>query len=829
MKKTNDWIPTEKQKLALVRDEFEILFGGARGGGKLLSTKELIPTPDGFKLNGELKDGDEVFGQDGRVYLVEKAHPVVTEKAYKISFDDGTFTFAHDKHLWLTFTHKERVSLHRKTEEFRKKRRENRKSRGNGKDEKHWATGEKKHLQGLNIKTTTTGTVKTTQEILNTLYSPAEKRTKSPNHSILLALPAQMPYRELPIDPYVLGAWLGDGTSDSGGITGIDYEIFEEIEKAGYEVTHSTKDTQAHYIRGLVGTLREIGVLSNKHIPSEYVFSSYEQRLSLLQGLMDTDGSIMKDGQSEFCNKNEKIADAVYCLVASLGAKPYWSEKESFCYNSKDGKKNCGIVYLVKWTSNLPCFRLQRKLARLPKSLRATQKWRYITNIEIAGDMEMRCITTSNTEGLYLFGKNFNVTHNTSCGMAWLLYDKDNPLYKALVIRKNAQDLSDWVSRARIMYAPTGAEVVGNPPTVRFPSGAFIKTGHLNNEDAYEKYQGHEYQKINVEELTQIPSELSYLKLLSSCRSTVPGIKPQIFASANPGGAGHKWVKKRFSLNGIPTEPVVTPDASGGRPRVFVPSKIDDNPHLMNNDPGYVSFLDGLPDGLRQQWRDGSWDDFDVKGAVYGNEINQARKEKRITKVPHELGFPVHTWWDIGVGDYTAVGFYQFIGKERRMIDYYQNNGYGIPHYVQMLKDREKNNGYIYGTHNFPHDIEVREFGSGKSRRETLEGYGITTNVVRRLSIEDGINAGRVVFPSTWFDEVKCAEFLDAVHQYRYEYDETRQIYKNTPFHDWTSHASDLHRYFAIGSSDFMQQPVDRRSSEFAGREPQNDVRFHYE
>lgn len=199
----------------------------------------------------------------------------------------------------------------------------------------------------------------------------------------------------------------------------------------------------------------------------------------------------------------------------------------------------------------------------------------------------------------------------TTAGMAWLLYDIANPLFRALVIRHNADDLSDWVDRAQRMYARYGAVFTGQPATIRFPSGATIKTGHLKDDQAYTKYQGHEYQRMLIEELNQIPSEKRYLMLISSCRSTVPELPAQVFATTNPGGQGHAWVKKRF-VDAAPPETVYV-DPVSNRKRIFIPATIDDNPVLTQVDPAYVTFLDSLKETdeqLWKAWRLGDWDVF---------------------------------------------------------------------------------------------------------------------------------------------------------------------------------------------------------------------------
>lgn len=197
----------------------------------------------------------------------------------------------------------------------------------------------------------------------------------------------------------------------------------------------------------------------------------------------------------------------------------------------------------------------------------------------------------------------------TDAGLVWLLYDISHPLFRALVIRRNADDLTDWVDRATRMYQRYGATVAYKPAIITFPSGAVIRCGHLKDEQAYTKYQGHEYHRILIEELTQIPSEKRYLQLISSCRSTTPELKPQIFATTNPGGQGHGWVKKRF-VEPAPAETVFIGDDTQ-RKRVFIPATVDDNPVLNATDPDYVKFLDGLKDTdeqLWKAWRHGSWE-----------------------------------------------------------------------------------------------------------------------------------------------------------------------------------------------------------------------------
>ncbi len=198
----------------------------------------------------------------------------------------------------------------------------------------------------------------------------------------------------------------------------------------------------------------------------------------------------------------------------------------------------------------------------------------------------------------------------TFAGIMWMVEPNyvNNGRYRGLVIRRNSEDLKDWLDRARSVYGAMGAHIVGNPASIYFKSGAIIRTGHLNSDDAYTKYQGHEYQKILIEELTQIPTVGRYLRLISSARSTVPGLMPQIFATTNPGGVGHSWVKERWV---DPSPPLHIFRGDDSMFRIFIPATMDDNPVLINNDPTYVHTIEALKktdEMTYRAWRFGDWD-----------------------------------------------------------------------------------------------------------------------------------------------------------------------------------------------------------------------------
>jgi hypothetical protein len=184
-----------------------------------------------------------------------------------------------------------------------------------------------------------------------------------------------------------------------------------------------------------------------------------------------------------------------------------------------------------------------------------------------------------------------------------------------------------------------------------------------------------------------------------------------------------------------------------------------------------------------------------VKGAIYAQQLSAARDDGRITRVPYEPLLPVDTDWDLGVGDATAIWFTQSTKSgEVRLIDYYEASGEGLPHYANVIKSKP----YSYGTHWAPHDIQVREFTSGRSRIESAASLGINFKIQPKHAIEDGIHSARLLFPKCWFDEVKCRAGLEALQHYRRDYNRRLNEFKDAPIHDWSSHAADAFRGLAV-------------------------------
>jgi deoxycytidine triphosphate deaminase len=358
--------------------------------GKALAIDTPIPTPRGWRPMGDLRIGEEVFDEKGRPTQVVAATGIMTNRACaEVVFSDGQSIVADLAHQWLTCTKSER-----------------------------------KHLSP--------GTVRSTAEIAGSLRAGNEW-----NHHVQLAEAVRYPDQPLPIDAYVLGIWLGDGTASKAEVTvgRGDEQILEEIRRAGYAVWHGSGE-RAFRIGGLsrrhIGRVRDavtgqftvdsslsseleaMGLLRDKHVPEMYLRAATNQRLALLQGLMDSDGHIDIYGRCEFCNINESLADAMVELAASLGLRPVKRKKRV----TLNGIEQIP-AFQVKFTPRFQVFRLHRKAARL--KVGPARAFRSIVDVREHEPRPVRCIQVANPTGLFLTGPTFIPTHNSSLGRLGLL------------------------------------------------------------------------------------------------------------------------------------------------------------------------------------------------------------------------------------------------------------------------------------------------------------------------------------------------------------------------------------------------------------------------
>ena len=184
------------------------------------------------------------------------------------------------------------------------------------------------------------------------------------------------------------------------------------------------------------------------------------------------------------------------------------------------------------------------------------------------------------------------------------------------------------------------------------------------------------------------------------------------------------------------------------------------------------------------------------EGAYYSTEMRLAKEEDRVGEVRYDRDKGVVTAWDLGIGDSTSIWFAQYIGTEIHIIDYYEASGVGLDHYAIVLQEK----GYVYEQHILPHDVRVRELGTGKSRLETLDGLGIrNVEIAPDLRVDDGIQSARSMIHKCWFDANKCEKGIDCLINYTRDWDENGKTWRSRPRHDWASHGADAFRYLAIG------------------------------
>jgi hypothetical protein len=224
------------------------------------------------------------------------------------------------------------------------------------------------------------------------------------------------------------------------------------------------------------------------------------------------------------------------------------------------------------------------------------------------------------------------------------------------------------------------------------------------------------------------------------------------------------------------------------------------------------------------------WCSFDAPlvGSYWGDQLMEAQNEGRITSVPHDPAIKVDTWWDLGMGDSTAIWFVQQVAGEIHVIDYYETNGEPLEHYAIMLEQKQRERRFVYGRHVWPHDGGAKTLASGGRPLSSLfADLGWDAEVQPRQDVEVGIQRVRQVLPRCWFDEKRCANGLDALRAYRKELDEARSTearpyFKPKPLHDWSSHGSDAFRTGAMTLFDIESSRVNPRRRDYEGKSMHN-------
>lgn len=523
----------EKQYLPYEGDWREALILAGRSFGKLFCVKELVPTPDrGLVSLGDLKVGDKVFSEAGKPCSILAIHDDddSDKNYYKINFSDNSSIDCCGEHQWVTWTHRDRKSLARSY-----------KYKKNGIKFKRFPENwpQWKSKGNISSKFADIGpSIKTTEEIIKTFRYG---KRGDLNHCIPVCSPVEHEVKNLPIDPYILGYWLGDGCRKSGVffISQEDQNSFINYSKLLNFEIGKTKDLLKVSLLGLTKHLRENNCLGKYSIPINYYIGSIEQRIALLQGLMDSDGTCAKDNSTvEFCNKRKWISNLVYHLACSLGQKPKIYENQAKLYS-----KDCGARYRVRWRPvwDINPFKLKRKAEKvIPDGNQSLRNYhRMITSYEEIDKKPMRCLTVDSENSMFLIGKNFIPTHNTRMGSEWIRQCvEDYGVKKICLVAPTFTDV-----RQTMFEGPSGIETVSPPwnkpvylpskSEIHWPNGA--KALMLSG-DKSDSPRGKSAEIFWFDEPAMCPNldELYSNIQLALREKTVTGMPPRLLMTTTP-------------------------------------------------------------------------------------------------------------------------------------------------------------------------------------------------------------------------------------------------------------------------------------------------------
>lgn len=470
------------------------VLSAGRGFGKLLGLNTPVPTPEGWSSIGEIEPGAVIFDETGRPTRVLATFDALPARAYRLTFSDGEQVEACGDHQWVTWTHAERkaylrsayeadrcrfpadwpawrglrrtgavrlptaliteaLALHR-TELYSVREIARKLGCERAALNRHLRAGHIVEREPRLYADALGPRVRTTAQIVET-FTHGKRGDR--NHCIPLAAPLELPERALPLDPYVLGYWLGDGTSADGtftvGPTDRD-ALCAVLQRAGF-APHPIDRVNTLATYGLWVRLVALGVARNKHVPAAYLRGSIAQREALLAGLLDSDGFCDRtSGHIEFTNMNRGLADAVVELARSLGEKPVLGTGRATLYG-----RDCGAKYRVTWRPNRNPFRLARKAARVQaigaQGLRNAH--RMIVDWEEIAPEPMRCLTVDSPHSLFLVGRGMIPTHNTKVGAEYThRVARQNPGRHLALVARTSSDARDTMIEGESGILHTG-------------------------------------------------------------------------------------------------------------------------------------------------------------------------------------------------------------------------------------------------------------------------------------------------------------------------------------------------------------------------------------
>jgi hypothetical protein len=587
----------------LAAPEREVLYGGAAGGGKVGHKNSYILTPFGFKKWDALQVGDLVNHPSGSVQKIVQLHPWVKLPQWIVEFSDGTKLKVAKDHLWQAW----------------------------------------KGRKGRKINNVRTFGEDSAEVIETHTLKEWLDRGYNPQIPVCMPQPFNTASKSEDIDPYMLGLLLGDGCITT------EYPTIacEDADRAFYASQFLDMDAnlnqyqrivfRGEYRKELVRQLEKyklIGTRSNtKFIPDRFKTAPLPMRYALIQGLMDTDGyNDPKDNGCYYYSVSKQLADDVAWILRSLGCVVTINEKPGSYRNDVGEKVECQLCYClyIKTRQADRLFRLPRKKYNRP-DIEISKR---VTAVYEEGEIEGRCITVSNPNGLYITD-DFIVTHNSYALLADPMRYFDHPSFRGLILRRTNDELRELKWKSKELYSKTFPDAKWKEQMSMwvFPSGAELWLTYLERDDDVLRYQGQAFSYIAIDELTQYATPFAWDYMRSRLRTTAKDLPIFMRATSNPGGPGHLWVKKMFVDPAVPGEAFNATDIETGEPliypkdhhdrslrglplfqRRFIPARLSDNPYLYQGGD-YEAGLLSLPEAQRRKLLEGDWSIVD--GAAF--------------------------------------------------------------------------------------------------------------------------------------------------------------------------------------------------------------------
>jgi len=710
-----DYKPQPKQLLLSECPANEILFGGSAGPGKAGSLDSIVMTPFGPKQMRDMKVGSQVSNPDGSIARVIQVHPQGVQPLYRVSFADGSSTECTLDHLWQW-----KMSSRRRFVKVK----------------------EHEHLPEFKVSTTAELKAYVDKQIAEKAagrrpYWPLIPMTKPVVFTPPTGHAGNRASRT--IDPYTLGVILGDGSITQRTVnfaTGDPY-IAARVKGVGDDRVNSLSRDISYSIVGgeTVAALEGLKLMgcgaATKFIPRSYKVAPLEDRMEILRGLMDTDGTVdHRSGWCSYTTISKQLAEDVRWIIQSIGGRATISTKNPTFTDTSGEKKNGQLAYVlhIQTPKDSEIFSLPRKIALCVDEFNGgvSKLCRRVVGIKYSRDAEAQCITVDNPNGLYITD-DFIVTHNShAIRYESLIWAMRIPKLQVYLFRRIYPELErNHILPILMEWGNKYGEYSDRKRRYVLSNGSIIHFCHAQYEQDIMGYHGAEIHLLVVDELSTFTEfQYTYLRNRVRCALEIPeqyiGKVPGIICGSNPGGPGHEFCKSMFvDFCIIDTDEAVkrmrepelygpvyehphrrlghtiyyglrkAPDEEGGMVRAYIPALLEDNPILMERDPGYINRVKAMPEPYRSAYLDGDWEIF------VGQMFNFSRKHHVCPKHEVPAHAPIYFGFDWGFGKPFSCNWF-YTDADGRLYLFSEWYGFtGVPDTGLRMSDSQIAEGII--------------------------------------------------------------------------------------------------------------------------------------